>query len=86
MQHGTTDGTCPPPTWSRQVAAAFERAGKDVELRTHAGEGHTFGPRWLASIGPHRGLLRTPLALNRSDHPAAEGLDVRPRPVHSSPY
>ncbi|GGW45725.1 alpha/beta hydrolase family protein [Streptomyces caelestis] len=49
IQHGTADGTCP-LTWSRQVAAAFEKAGKDVELRTHAGEGHTFGPRWPASM------------------------------------
>ncbi|MFI7014071.1 alpha/beta hydrolase family protein [Streptomyces sp. NPDC050164] len=49
MQHGTADDTCP-LTWSRQVAGAFEKAGKDVELRTHAGEGHTFGPRWPASM------------------------------------
>ncbi|CAM5738440.1 putative Cephalosporin-C deacetylase [Streptomyces afghaniensis 772] len=49
IQHGTADDTCP-PRWSQQVAAAFEKAGKDVELRTHAGEGHTFGPRWPASM------------------------------------
>ncbi|ELS57383.1 putative Peptidase S9 prolyl oligopeptidase active site domain protein [Streptomyces viridochromogenes Tue57] len=45
IHHGTADGTCP-LAWSRRTAAAFEAAGKDVELRTYAGEGHTFGPRW----------------------------------------
>ncbi|MFF8391908.1 alpha/beta hydrolase family protein [Streptomyces sp. NPDC016172] len=49
IQHGTADDTCP-LTWSREAAAAFEKAGKDVELRTVAGEGHTFGPKWAASM------------------------------------
>jgi hypothetical protein len=28
----------------------FGEAGKDVELRTVPGEGHTFGPRWAAEM------------------------------------
>ncbi|WP_180989821.1 alpha/beta hydrolase family protein [Streptomyces cahuitamycinicus] len=43
------DDTCP-LAWSREAAAAFEDAGKDVELRTVPGEGHTFGPRWAAEM------------------------------------
>lgn len=49
IQHGTADDTCP-LAWSREVSATFEEAGKDVELRTVAGEGHTFGPRWAAEM------------------------------------
>ncbi|WP_246101208.1 alpha/beta hydrolase family protein [Streptomyces cyaneus] len=49
IHHGTADDTCP-LAWSRRTAAAFEAAGKDVELRTYAGEGHTFGPRWPDSM------------------------------------
>src|SRR5690606_35113203 len=49
IHHGTADDTCP-PRWSREAAAAFEAAGADVELRTYAGEGHTFGPRWRESM------------------------------------
>ncbi|MFJ5997407.1 alpha/beta hydrolase family protein [Streptomyces sp. NPDC092370] len=49
IQHGTADDTCP-PAWSREAAAAFEKAGKDVELRAVPGEGHTFGPKWAASM------------------------------------
>jgi dipeptidyl aminopeptidase/acylaminoacyl peptidase len=49
IHHGTADDTCP-ITWSRQAAAAFEAAGKDVELVTYAGEGHAFGPQWPASM------------------------------------
>ncbi|MDL5205143.1 alpha/beta fold hydrolase [Streptomyces sp. ALI-76-A] len=49
IHHGTADGTCP-LTWTRQTVAAFERAGKDVQLRTYEGEGHTFGPQWPRSM------------------------------------
>ncbi|MFD5160908.1 alpha/beta hydrolase family protein [Streptomyces hawaiiensis] len=49
IQHGAADDTCP-LRWSREAAAVFEKAGKDVELRTVAGEGHTFGPQWAASM------------------------------------
>jgi dipeptidyl aminopeptidase/acylaminoacyl peptidase len=49
IQHGTADGTCP-LAWSREAAAAFRKAGKDVELRTVPGEGHTFGPKWAAAM------------------------------------
>ncbi|MEV5440584.1 alpha/beta fold hydrolase [Streptomyces sp. NPDC052682] len=49
IHHGTADDTCP-LAWSRRTAAAFEAAGKDVELRTYPGEGHTFGPRWADAM------------------------------------
>ncbi|GAB2852924.1 alpha/beta fold hydrolase [Streptomyces deserti] len=49
IHHGTADDTCP-LAWSRRTAAAFEAAGKDVDLRTYDGEGHTFGPRWRDSM------------------------------------
>ncbi|MFJ8023547.1 alpha/beta hydrolase family protein [Streptomyces sp. NPDC096311] len=49
IQHGTADNICP-VAWSEQTAAAFRAAGKDVELRKYPGEGHTFGPRWRASM------------------------------------
>ncbi|MFL1905437.1 alpha/beta hydrolase family protein [Streptomyces tauricus] len=49
IHHGTADDTCP-LVWSERAAAAFEAAGKDVELVKWKGEGHTFGPRWPASM------------------------------------
>ncbi|WLW50504.1 alpha/beta hydrolase family protein [Streptomyces sp. YU58] len=49
IHHGTADDTCP-IAWSRQTAAAFEKAGKDVQLRTYQGEGHTFYPQWRRSM------------------------------------
>ncbi|MGW5135024.1 alpha/beta hydrolase family protein [Streptomyces sp. NPDC004135] len=49
IQHGTADDTCP-LAWSREAARRFQEAGKDVELRAVAGEGHTFGPRWAAEM------------------------------------
>ncbi|MFJ9745409.1 MULTISPECIES: S9 family peptidase [Streptomyces] len=49
IHHGTADDTCP-LAWTRATVAAFEAAGKDVELRTYRGEGHTFGPRWADSM------------------------------------
>ncbi|MFE5814723.1 alpha/beta hydrolase family protein [Streptomyces sp. NPDC056479] len=49
IHHGTADDTCP-LAWTRTTVAAFEAAGKDVELRTYPGEGHTFGPRWPDSM------------------------------------
>jgi dipeptidyl aminopeptidase/acylaminoacyl peptidase len=49
IQHGAADDTCP-LAWSREAARVFREAGKDVELRTVAGEGHTFGPRWPAEM------------------------------------
>ncbi|GAA2555636.1 alpha/beta fold hydrolase [Streptomyces levis] len=49
IQHGTADDTCP-LAWSREAARTFQKAGKDVELRAVAGEGHTFGPRWAAEM------------------------------------
>ncbi len=49
IQHGTADDTCP-VAWSREAARVFQEAGKDAELRTVPGEGHTFGPRWAAEM------------------------------------
>ncbi|MFE9765525.1 alpha/beta hydrolase family protein [Streptomyces sp. NPDC005808] len=49
IHHGTADDTCP-ITWSRRTTAAFKAAGKDVQLKVYEGEGHTFGPRWPASM------------------------------------
>ncbi|MFE6332094.1 alpha/beta hydrolase family protein [Streptomyces sp. NPDC057798] len=49
IHHGTADDTCP-LAWSKRTVAAFEAAGKDVELRQYRGEGHTFGPRWPDSM------------------------------------
>jgi uncharacterized protein len=49
IHHGTADDTCP-PAWSEETAAAFEAAGKDVELLMYTGEGHAFGPRWPDSM------------------------------------
>ncbi|WP_030598258.1 alpha/beta hydrolase family protein [Streptomyces fulvoviolaceus] len=49
IHHGTADDTCP-IAWTRQTVAAFEKAGKDVELRTYRGEGHTFYPQWPRSM------------------------------------
>jgi uncharacterized protein len=49
IHHGTTDTTCP-LRWTRQTVTAFEKAGKDVELRTYRGEGHTFYSPWGRSM------------------------------------
>jgi dipeptidyl aminopeptidase/acylaminoacyl peptidase len=49
IHHGTADDTCP-IAWTRQTVAAFEKAGKDVQLRTYPGEGHTFYPQWRRSM------------------------------------
>ncbi|MDQ0597282.1 dipeptidyl aminopeptidase/acylaminoacyl peptidase [Streptomyces canus] len=49
IHHGTADDTCP-IVWSEQMAAALSAAGKRVELRKYQGEGHTFSPRWTASM------------------------------------
>ncbi|MDT0483109.1 alpha/beta hydrolase family protein [Streptomyces doebereineriae] len=49
IHHGTTDTTCP-IRWSHQTVTAFEKAGKDVELRTYRGEGHTFYSQWARSM------------------------------------
>ncbi|MFC8427167.1 alpha/beta hydrolase family protein [Streptomyces sp. NPDC057253] len=49
IHHGTADTTCP-IRWSREAVAAFEKAGKDVELRTYRGEGHTFYQQWTRSM------------------------------------
>ncbi|MEU9328996.1 prolyl oligopeptidase family serine peptidase [Streptomyces canus] len=49
IHHGTADTTCP-IRWSHQTVTAFEKAGKDVELRTHRGEGHTFYSQWARSM------------------------------------
>ncbi|WP_222109150.1 alpha/beta hydrolase family protein [Streptomyces cupreus] len=49
IHHGTADDTCP-LAWSKRTVAAFEAAGKDVELRQYQGEGHTFGPQWPDSM------------------------------------
>jgi dipeptidyl aminopeptidase/acylaminoacyl peptidase len=49
IHHGTADDTCP-LAWSERTAAAFEKAGKDVELVKYEGEGHTFAPQWPASM------------------------------------
>ncbi|MEU3885234.1 prolyl oligopeptidase family serine peptidase [Streptomyces sp. NPDC029041] len=56
VQHGTEDDTCP-LAWSREAAATFRKAGKDVELRTVPGEGHTFGPKWAASMDVSEAFL-----------------------------
>ncbi|MDI5904567.1 MULTISPECIES: prolyl oligopeptidase family serine peptidase [Streptomyces] len=49
IHHGTTDTTCP-IRWSHRTVTAFEKAGKDVELRTYRGEGHTFYSQWGRSM------------------------------------
>ncbi|NGO13279.1 S9 family peptidase [Streptomyces sp. HC44] len=49
LHHGTADDTCP-IAWSERTVAEFEAAGKDVEFVKHPGEGHTFAPRWPASM------------------------------------
>ncbi|MFJ5265086.1 alpha/beta hydrolase family protein [Streptomyces sp. NPDC088387] len=49
IHHGTADETCP-IRWSRHMVAALEKAGKDVELRTYEGEGHTFYGQWPRSM------------------------------------
>ncbi|MEU9171295.1 prolyl oligopeptidase family serine peptidase [Streptomyces sp. NPDC048420] len=49
IHHGTADTTCP-IRWTRHAVAAFEKAGKDVELRTYRGEGHTFYSQWARSM------------------------------------
>ncbi|MDQ1050317.1 S9 family peptidase [Streptomyces sp. V4I2] len=49
IHHGTADDTCP-IAWTRQTVAAFEKAGKDVQLRTYSGEGHTFSSQWPRSM------------------------------------
>ncbi|MDO0938516.1 prolyl oligopeptidase family serine peptidase [Streptomyces sp. DG2A-72] len=49
IHHGTVDDTCP-IVWTRHTVAAFEKAGKDVQLRTYRGEGHTFYGQWPRSM------------------------------------
>ncbi|WP_406222701.1 alpha/beta hydrolase family protein [Streptomyces canus] len=49
IHHGTADTTCP-IRWSHRTVTAFEKAGKDVELRTYRGEGHTFYSQWARSM------------------------------------
>lgn len=49
IHHGTADDTCP-IVWTRRTVAAFEKAGKDVRLRTYPGEGHTFSSQWPRSM------------------------------------
>ncbi|MEV6170782.1 prolyl oligopeptidase family serine peptidase [Streptomyces sp. NPDC051954] len=49
IHHGTVDDTCP-IAWTRHTVAAFEKAGKDVRLRTYQGEGHTFYGQWPRSM------------------------------------
>ncbi|WP_210592131.1 S9 family peptidase [Streptomyces sp. GESEQ-35] len=49
IHHGTVDDTCP-IAWTRHTVAAFEKAGKDVQLRTYQGEGHTFYGQWPRSM------------------------------------
>lgn len=49
IHHGTADDTCP-PRWSRETARLMKRDGVDVTLVEYAGEGHAFGPEFLASM------------------------------------
>jgi dipeptidyl aminopeptidase/acylaminoacyl peptidase len=49
IHHGTTDTTCP-IRWTHRTVTAFEKAGKDVELHTYRGEGHTFYSQWERSM------------------------------------
>lgn len=49
IHHGTADESCP-IVWSERTTAAFEKAGKDVELVKYKGERHTFAPQWPASM------------------------------------
>ncbi|MFI1356059.1 alpha/beta hydrolase family protein [Streptomyces sp. NPDC020898] len=49
IHHGIVDETCP-IAWTRETVAAFEKAGKDVQLRTYQGEGHTFYGQWPRSM------------------------------------
>lgn len=49
IHHGTSDDTCP-IRWSRQTTRAMRRAGVDVTLASYPGEGHAFGPQFVASM------------------------------------
>ncbi len=49
VHHGTRDDTCP-IGWSRATVQALKKEGKDVTLKTYAGEGHTFERQWRTSI------------------------------------
>lgn len=60
LLHGTADDTCP-VAWSRRTARLMRRAGVDVTLRTYAGEGHAFGPRFEASMEQTERFLRAHL-------------------------
>ncbi|MEV5002608.1 alpha/beta hydrolase family protein [Nocardioides sp. LML1-1-1.1] len=60
LLHGTADDTCP-IAWSRQTARLMRRAGVDVTLRTYAGEGHAFGPRFEAAMEETERFLRVNL-------------------------
>jgi uncharacterized protein YbjT (DUF2867 family) len=66
IHHGTADESCP-IVWSERTAAAFEKAGKDVELVKYKGEHHTFAPRWPA-------LMDTTMDSAVGGHPMAERL------------
>ena len=57
IHHGTSDDTCP-IRWSRRTAAALDRAGADVTLRTYAGEEHAFGPQWPLAMKRTTAFLR----------------------------
>lgn len=61
LLHGTADDTCP-IAWSRQTARLMRRAGVEVSLRTYAGEGHAFGPRFEEAMGETERFLRAHLA------------------------
>jgi dipeptidyl aminopeptidase/acylaminoacyl peptidase len=49
VNHGTADDVCP-LRWSRATVHALRSHGKDVTLRTYAGQQHRFGPRATALL------------------------------------
>jgi len=57
IHHGTADDTCP-IRWSRETARLMRDAGIDVTLDVYDGEGHAFGPQFLASMGRTDRFLR----------------------------
>jgi dipeptidyl aminopeptidase/acylaminoacyl peptidase len=49
VHHGSADDTCP-LRWTYRTVKELRRLGKDVRLRTYAGEGHTFYADWPLSM------------------------------------
>ncbi len=60
IHHGTADDTCP-VRWSRETTRLMRQAGVDVSLDLFEGEGHAFGPRFLASMERAEAFLASAL-------------------------